>query len=60
MTDRKIIATEQAGLHLTWNNADIFIKPLSFYFLSKPVWVDYLCKDRDLDKAAMGLLLSYT
>jgi hypothetical protein len=56
----KIITTEQADLHLTWNDAGIFIKALPLYLLSKQVWMDYLCKDPDRDKAAVGLLLSYT
>jgi hypothetical protein len=60
MMDRKIIVTEQADLHLTWNDTGIFIKPLPLYLLSEQVWMDYLCKDPDLYEAALGLLLSYT
>jgi hypothetical protein len=60
MMNRNIIVTEQADLHLTWDDAGIFIKPLPLYLLSKRVWVDYLCKDPELYEAALGFLLSYT
>jgi hypothetical protein len=60
MMNRKIIVTEQADLHLTWDDFGIFIKPLPLYLLSKRVWTDYLCKDQELYEAALGFLLSYT
>lgn len=57
--DRKVIVTEQADLHLTWDNDGIYIKPLPAYLLDERIWTTYLCKSSNLYESASGFLLSY-
>jgi uncharacterized membrane protein len=59
MMDRQIIVTEQADLHLTWDHAGIYIKPLPAYLFDQRIWDTYLCRSSSLYKSACGLLLSY-
>lgn len=59
MMDRRVIVTEQADLHLTWDHAGIYIKPLPAYLFNQRIWDTYLCRSSSLYKSACGLLLSY-
>ena len=59
MMNRRIIVTEQADLHLTWDHAGIYIKPLPAYIFDEKIWAMYLCKSSSLYESACGLLLSY-
>lgn len=57
--DRRIIVTEQADLHLTWDHAGIYLKPLPAYLLDEHVWATYLCQSAALYESACGFLMSY-
>ena len=57
--NRKIAVIEQADLHLTWDHANIYIKPLPAYLFDPKIWTTYLCKSPQLYECACGLLLSY-
>lgn len=59
MMDRRIIVTEQADIHLTWDHDGIYIKPLPAYLLNSDVWTNYLCLSPILYRSACGFLLSY-
>ena len=59
MMDRRVIVTEQADLHLTWDQNGIYIKPLPAYLFDEKIWATYLCKSSTLYESACGLLLSY-
>lgn len=59
MMNRRVIITEQADLHLTWDHAGIYIKPLPAYLFDEKIWATYLCKSSSLYESACGLLLSY-
>ncbi len=59
MMNRKVMVTEQADLHLTWDNDCIYIKPLPTYLLDERIWTTYLCKSSSLYESACGFLLSY-
>ena len=60
MMDRKIVITEQADLHLTWNESQIYLKPFPSFLLKQDAWTEYLCANRDLYESAFGFLISYT
>lgn len=59
MMGRRVIVTEQADLHLTWDHAGIYIKPLPAYLLDQRIWDTHLCIYPSLYASACGLLLSY-
>ena len=59
MIGRAIVICEQTDLHLVWNGAALFIKPLPRYLLSSSFWNDHICTSPALYQAACGLLLSY-
>lgn len=58
---RELIIIEQADLHLTWNSdtCRMFIKPLPAYLLDLGFWNEYLCKDTELYRNALGFLRTY-
>ncbi|KAL0932823.1 uncharacterized protein CTRU02_211786 [Colletotrichum truncatum] len=65
---RKIVVTENPGLHLTWIYERVFVKPLPEYLLSHAFWDYYLvgrdspisASDREaILRAAKGFLRSY-
>ncbi|XP_014553240.1 hypothetical protein COCVIDRAFT_53596, partial [Bipolaris victoriae FI3] len=56
---RTILITEDPNEHLVWFEDQIFVKPLPDFLLDWQSWNNYLCLDRELHKAACGLLLSY-
>ncbi|KAK4693280.1 hypothetical protein P7C71_g4088, partial [Lecanoromycetidae sp. Uapishka_2] len=66
--NRRIVLTEDPGLHLLWIYDRIYIKPLPAYLLSYDFWCRYLLEpDTKLDetrdeicKAAAGLLRTYS
>lgn len=60
MMNRKIVVTEQADLHLTWNESQMFLKPFPSFLLKHAAWKDYLCTNQDLFESALGFLISYT
>ena len=37
LTNRRVIVTEQADLHLTWDHASIYIKPLPAYIFNEKI-----------------------
>ena len=39
---RRVVLTEDPGLHLTWIDDKIFIKPLPLYLLSHDFWIQHL------------------
>jgi hypothetical protein len=57
---RKIVCTEQADLHLLWEDSRLLVKPCPDYLLSYDFWERYLCEDESLWEIALGLLQSYT
>lgn len=62
LLNRSIIVTEDPNEHLVWQENRIFIKPLPEYLLSYKNWTSTLAnelKDKNLRRAACGLLLSY-
>ena len=59
MLGRAVVFTGAADLHLAWDNARIFIKPLPEFLLCHTIWEKHLSKDKELYEAAAGLLLSY-
>ncbi|KAF2499994.1 hypothetical protein BU16DRAFT_522852 [Lophium mytilinum] len=59
MIERQIIIVEQADLHLVWQEARIFLKPLPDYLLDHQFWEDTICYDAELHANACGFLLSY-
>jgi hypothetical protein len=59
MLGRAIVFTGDADLHLAWDNARVFIKPLPEFLLCHAIWEKHLSKDKELYEAAAGLLLSY-
>lgn len=59
MMDRKIVVTEQADLHLTWNESQMFLKPFPSFLLKHTAWKEYLCANQDLYENALGFLISY-
>jgi hypothetical protein len=56
---RTILITEDPDEHLVWFEHQIFVKPLPNFLLDWESWNSHLCSDRELHKAACGLLLSY-
>ncbi|KAH8726716.1 hypothetical protein GQ44DRAFT_705374 [Phaeosphaeriaceae sp. PMI808] len=56
---RTILITEDPDEHLVWFEDQIFVKPLPDLLLDWESWNNHLCSDRELHKAACGLLLSY-
>jgi len=56
---RTIIITEDPDEHLVWLENQIFVKPLPDFLVHWESWNSHLCSDRELYKAACGLLLSY-
>lgn len=65
---RKLIVSENPGLHLVWVHDRVFLKPLPEYLLSHIFWEHYLVSAdspieesarRDLLKAARGFVRSY-
>jgi len=59
MLDRQIILTEQADLHLVWQESRLFLKPLPEFLMDHSVWQNYICRNRRLYECASGFLLSY-
>ena len=65
--DRKIVITEEPGLHLVWIHNRMFIKPLPKYLLAWQFWQDYLLDEssslgesrKAVYSAALGLLRPY-
>lgn len=55
---RSIVITEQADLHLTWNNGIIFVKPLPAWLLDHDFFERHLRKSPALPEA-LGFLKSY-
>ncbi|KAL6912613.1 hypothetical protein FSST1_010373 [Fusarium sambucinum] len=61
MYGRKIVCSEQADLHLLWDDSRIFVKPCPDYLLSYGFWDRYLCCGNvSLWETAAGVLQSYT
>jgi hypothetical protein len=57
---RRIIITENPGLHLLWYYDRIFIKPLPPYLMDHEFWERFLPeKNSPLHRAALGLMRSY-
>jgi hypothetical protein len=56
---RTILITESPHEHLIWFETYIFIKPLPEYLLNFDFWLEQICSDIELHKAARGFLLSY-
>lgn len=56
---RVIIISEQADLHLVWQDSRIYLKPMPEFLLNSEFWDKYLCKDETLWMNARGFLLSY-
>ncbi len=59
MLDRQIVVTEQADLHLVWQESRLFLKPLPEFLMDYSVWQNYICRNRHLYGCASGFLLSY-
>lgn len=59
MIGRQIILTEQADLHLVWQDSRIYLKPMPEFLLDYHFWAEHLCQDNLLWKTARGFLLSY-
>lgn len=59
MIGRQIILTEQADLHLVWQDSRIYIKPIPEFLLDLPFWTEHLCQNHVLWQTARGFLLSY-
>lgn len=59
MIGREIILTEQADLHLVWQDSRIYLKPMPEFLLNFHFWTEYLCQDEALWQSARGFLLSY-
>ena len=57
--NRRVIVTERADLHLTWDGNGIYIKPLPAYLFDGNIWTTNLCQSASLYQSACGLLLSY-
>ncbi|KAI0102511.1 hypothetical protein GGR51DRAFT_285522 [Nemania sp. FL0031] len=65
---RKIVISENPGLHLVWINDRIFLKPLPEYLLSHAFWEHFLLSNNspidgptrtEIRGAALGFLRSY-
>lgn len=57
---RKIVCSEQADLHLLWDDSRLFVKPCPDYLLSCEFWERYLCcSNVSLWETAAGMLQSY-
>lgn len=59
MIGRQIILTEQADLHLVWQDSRIYVKPIPDFLLDYNFWTEYLCPTEVLWQTARGFLLSY-
>ena len=59
MMGRKLVATEQADLHLVWYDDNFFVKPLPDYLLSHRFWTANICSHDDLYADACGFLMTY-
>lgn len=59
MIGRHIILTEQADLHLVWQDSRIYIKPLPEFLLDLHFWTEHICQHDLLWQSARGFLLSY-
>jgi hypothetical protein len=59
MIGRKLIITENADRHLTWDGSQMYIKPLPTFLLIHNIWKDHLCSNQLLNESATGFLLSY-
>lgn len=59
MIGRVIIITEQADLHLVWQDSRIYIRPMPEFLLNFQFWDQCLCQDQVLWETARGFLLSY-
>ena len=57
---RNVVLTEDLDEHLVWYQAKIFIKPLHPWLLDWRFWLDQICPETYLFKAACGFLISYT
>ena len=59
MLGRDLVITEQVDLHMVWQEARIFIKPMPDFLLDYEFWEDNICRDSNLYGCACGFLLSY-
>ncbi len=59
MIGREITITEQADLHLVWQESRIYLKPMPGFLLDFGFWKNNLCRDEALYQSASGFLLSY-
>lgn len=59
LLNRSVLLTEQAGLHMVWQQSRFFVKPLPLFLLRRDYWHDYLCLDDSLYQNACGFFLSY-
>ena len=59
LMDRKITITEDVDEHLVWFRGKIFIKPLNRWLLDRAFWLEHICSNEELHKAACGFVLSY-
>jgi hypothetical protein len=59
---RKIVVTEESGLHCTWDDDFLFIKPIPAYLTSHAFWLFLLSSPEkaNIIPSANGLLRSYT
>jgi hypothetical protein len=56
---RRIVLTEDPGLHLVWNRGIVYIKPLPPYLLSHSFWNEHLDPVSPHRAAALGFVRSY-
>lgn len=59
MIGRQIILTEQADLHLVWQDSRIYVKPIPEFLLDFNIWAEHICPYDLLWQTARGFLLSY-
>ncbi|KAG6333818.1 hypothetical protein ID866_5266 [Astraeus odoratus] len=59
MAKRDIVITENPGLHLLWYDSTIFVKPVSPFLLDHNFFLEHICPDDTLFRAACGFLRSY-
>lgn len=59
MIGRQIILTEQADLHLVWQDSRIYVKPIPEFLLDLNFWTEHICQYDLLWQTARGFLLSY-
>ena len=59
MLGRKLVTIEQVDLHMVWQEARIFVKPMPEFLLDYDFWKDHICRDTNLYECGCGFLLSY-